>query len=321
MEVFIARLVGGFLSWWRIQGFRRGATLVQVNASQPCPLFKSQHSDKLANFIRFLAIFFVGAALTIFLTACAVPPTGSPEHRLVQGAIDGLGKALSGALPAQAGAEAGPPATGAGSTGRGEVVLTDNVPIAIGGGKPADPRWSGVPLRETPLMGIFKDSALGNCSPCFPRVAIKIKDYSESLSTQAVSTYVKGVWEPGPRPPECIKFDAKIWRSSSKSEEVNNVLVCNGLIQKADGNWARLHMRNFDLSVAKSPHTQEVRSMGPRAPYRLLGSNTKGDNNLWTNGFYLFGNLFLLTGYQGLRQIDNIPDDRMWFVNLADVKR
>lgn len=267
------------------------------------------------------AVAMVCAAL---LTACAAPPPGSLEHKQIQGAINGLGKVLSGVIPVQTAAAGGPQSAnpaGIAPPGQGEVVVMDGVVIAISGGRPADARWSGVALRETPLMGIFKDNPLGNCSPCYPRVAIRIKDYSESLRTLPLSLYAQGMAQPIPRPPECVKFDAKIWRSPAKSEDVNNVLVCNGLIQKDDGNWARMHMRNFDLSVAKSPHTQEVRTMGPKAPYRLLGNNTKADKDLWNNGFHLFGNLFLLTGYQGARQIDNIPDDRMWFVNLAELKR
>lgn len=258
------------------------------------------------------------ACAAALLAACAVPAPGTAEHAQIQGAIDGVGKLLAAAT---GGGQLGQSGALAGQRASGDVILIDNVPVAVGAGAPKDPRWSGTPLRDTPLHNIFASAPLGNCSPCYPRVAITIKDFSETLLSLQAKPYIKGVWDTPPRPPECVKFDARIWRSPTKREDLKDILVCNGTMQKTDKVFAKVQISKFDASFARSPHTQEVRTLGPKPPYRLLGNNTREDLDLWSNGFYLFGNLFVLTGFQGLRQIEGVPDDRVWFVNLADVKK
>jgi len=259
----------------------------------------------MSKFIRWT----LAALCAAMLAGCAAQ--GGDARQALQGAVNGLGKMLGAPPPGQAGGQG--PAAG------GDLIGIDNVPIRIGGARPADPRWAGTPLRESKLMGLFVGKPSGDCHPCYPRVAIVVTDYSETLLTKGSALNWPGNPNPPPpRPDECVKFDATLWTDAKHSELLRNILLCNADIQKADKVYSRTNMQDFDASFGRPPHTYEVRTTGPKAPYRLLALDTKADSALWANGFYLFGNLFVLTGYQGGRQMAGVMEDRMWFVNVAE---
>ncbi len=206
------------------------------------------------------------------------------------------------------------PATG----GNGKQVIIDNTPVWVEGTPPSDPRWTGTPLRETKLADLFRKNPQGNCVECWPRVAITIKDYSESLMIGS-PIYLPHTNNAVFRKPECLKFDAEIWYSAKSSEKIKDIVLCNAHIKASDHTYTRSQMGQFHLIMARAGtgNTGEIRTAGPKPPHRLLAIESDEDYALWDHGFYLFGNFFNVTGYQGLRYLDGILDDRVWFVNLS----
>jgi len=131
--------------------------------------------------------------------------------------------------------------------------------------------------------------------------------------------YLPGTQNAVFRKPECIKFDAAVWYSPKNLEKIQNIVLCNAHIKNSDQTYTRNQMGQFPLIMARpgTGNTGEVRTTGPKPPHRLLALESNEDRALWDHGFYLFGNLFNVTGYQGLRYLDGINDDRVWFVNLS----
>jgi hypothetical protein len=200
----------------------------------------------------------------------------------------------------------------------GAIGILDNVSIRVDAPRLTDPRWAGTPVRESKLNGLFVGKPMGNCNPCFPRVAITIKDYSETLVTERISLTIPGTtMKNPPRPDECVKFDATVWITAKSSEFLKNIVICNAFIKPTDIIYSQNAMNHYEAATGRSPNTNEIRTTGPKSPARLLDVARPVDEALWRNGFYLFGNTFGLMGYQGVRQWEGVMEDRLWFVNMA----
>jgi putative hemolysin len=255
------------------------------------------------------------AVMAAALAGCA-QPNGTLVQPNFQQAFQAFGDALN--------KPAGSPSVGAAAapsdTARqGKMVSINAVNIMIEEPRPAQPRWAGKRLQDTPLAGLFARNPITRPGDYWPRVSIRIVDYSETLVSDAslrYQTQLPGSTAPNlARPPECIKFDAVIWSSEKKSQRVDGVVLCNGDLKSGGNRLTTGAMRNYRTLMAPiSISSEQVRTAGPRAPSQLLPFDTQEARALYGNGGYLFGEMFVAMGYRG--PLDG--DQRLWFVNLAN---
>ncbi len=245
-----------------------------------------------------------GAAVAA-LAGCAGQQGANPLEGAIQGMSQAVGAAVSGK---PTGATDAPPA--------GTVVGINGVLIAIDGPRPTDPRWSGSRIEDTPLRGFFAAHAATKPGQYFPRVAIRIDDYSDSLLVPMSNT--RHLADPSghgtPRPQECLKFDAVVWSSDKQRQDFQGLVLCTSDIHATDGVMTMGALRSYaNLYAPVSISSAQARTMGPREPAKLLPNFTDADIQLYSNGQALFSALFTVLGYTG--PVDG--DQRLWFVNLA----
>lgn len=262
--------------------------------------------------------------IPLALAACA--QSGQLQQQSLQGAFNAVG-AMMGNKPANAvpggtsstGRPEGSASGAAADPQLGRMVQINGVNVMIDGPRPTDPRWAGKPLRETVLYKFFEKHPASRPGEYFPRVGIRIDDYSESLARDDQSKYLLQMnpsMHPNvARPPECLKFSAVIWMSEKQSQKVDNVVLCNADIHTGEQFLSRGALQNYASYVTApfSISSEQVRTMGPRVPLHLLPQDTSEDTTMYWTGQHLFSALFVQTGYRG--PLDG--DQRMWFVNLS----
>lgn len=253
-------------------------------------------------------------SLAAALAGCANQPAGANP---LQGAIDAIGAGLAG-KPAGASAQVGSQVLGAPASG--SVVVINGILVAVDGPHPTDPRWAGKLIKDTPLFHFFNAHPQGRPGEYFPRIGIRIDDFSQSLvSDNVVTRHLNGTPGAAPRDNECIKFTAVIWMSDKQSQKIDNVVLCSSDIGAHDGYMTQGALKNYRNNVYApvSISSMQVRTLGPREPQKLLPDFTPADVALYGNGQHLFSSLFSQLGYQG--PVDG--DQRLWFVNLASVAK
>lgn len=251
----------------------------------------------------------VVAASTSLLASCAVPSPNGDGHAYVHKTLDSIGGFLGGAY------------NGAGGSAQGGKMVSINAAnIMIEGPHPSDSRWQGKLISQTSLYHFF-DSHPRGPGENWPRIAIRIDDYSETLvpansgiEMQYMSQMPSSSQPNVARPAECIKFTAVIWKTSKQSERIENVVHCNADIRMNEATLSVGALTNYaSLMSPASVSSGQVRTFGPKSPSKLLPDYTQQDNRLYTTGRYLFGSLFTQLGYRG--PLDGDP--RLWFINLA----
>jgi hypothetical protein len=257
------------------------------------------------------------------VVGCANQPGGPSTRDTIQGAINAIGAGLGGkpggaSTVATGGSNApvgGSTASVGGSTAPvgGKVVVINGTLIAVDGEHPTDPRWAGKQIKDTPLFHFFSAHPISRPGVYFPRIGIRIDDYSQSLVTDnAITKHLNGTAGAVPREVECLKFTAMIWMTEKQSQKIDNVVLCSSDISSKDGYWSLGALRTYRNTMAPfSISSMQVRSLGPRVPERLLPDFTPPDIGLYGQGQHLFSSLFSQLGYQG------DGDQRLWFVNLA----
>lgn len=252
------------------------------------------------------------------LSGCAAPQKGTSEHTAIQNTINSVG-ALLGGKPA---ATPGAPATPAPQAQGGQMVLINGINIMVDGPRPTDARWAGKRINETPLNRFFEAHPIRRPGDYWPRIGIRVDDYSESLlsdsnlkhTNQLSGSMVANV----ARPLECIKFTAMVWMSEKQSQRIDGVVHCNSDIKSGESVLSTGALRMYRTVMAPiSISSEQVRTLGPRMPAKLLPDTTQDDSALYSNGQHLFSSLFTQLGYRG--PLDG--DQRLWFVNLAVVSR
>jgi hypothetical protein len=119
---------------------------------------------------------FVALAVAALASGCA-NQSGSPSAQaVIQGAVNAFGAGLGGKPVGGA-----TPSEVASTTGGGKVVVINGVLIAVDGEHPSDPRWVGKLIKDTPLLRFFEQHPTRRPGDYFPRIAIRIDDYSPSL--------------------------------------------------------------------------------------------------------------------------------------------
>lgn len=258
------------------------------------------------------------AAACAAVAGCATQPDGSAAQPNLKGALDAFSAALNKPAAFQSAPNSAPGREGM-ETGGGRVAVINAQNIIVEAPRPADSRWAGKRLAETPLAGLFTRHPISKPGDYWPRVSIKMVDYSQSLIEPQGIRYQRqlpGATAPNlARPAECIKFDAVIWSSDKKSQKVDGVVLCNGDL-KFDGDRLTMGaMRNYrNLMAPVSISSEQIRTAGPRVPAKLLPLDNADAIALYGNGGYLFADLFLQMGYRG--PLDG--DQRLWFVNFAN---
>lgn len=261
------------------------------------------------------ALLFVGAISA--LAGCAAQTEGTSSQPNLRGALDAFGAPLGKPAMSPPG-DARPSPIQEGASG-GKIAVINAQNIVVEAPRPSDRRWAGKRLADTPLAGLFTRHPTSRPGDYWPRVSIKMVDYSESLVAPQGIRYQRqlpGSMSPDiARPPECLKFDAVIWSSDKKSQKVDGVVLCNGDL-KFDGDRLTIGaMRNYrNLMAPATISSEQVRTAGPRVPSKLLPLENPDAIALYGNGGYLFGELFLQMGYRG--PLDG--DQRLWFVNFAN---
>lgn len=251
-------------------------------------------------------------ALATALAGCANQQGGGVGANPFQGALNAIGAGLSGNGGTQQAAQAAPAS--------GKVVVINGILIAVDGEHPTDPRWAGKQIKDTPLFHFFNAHPQSRPGEYFPRVGIRIDDYSQSLISDNVITKHLNA-SPGavPRDNECIKFTAVIWMSEKQSQKLDDVVLCSSDISSKDGYMSQGALKNY-RSAGYAPvsiSSMQVRTLGPREPQKLLPDFTPGDIALYGNGQHLFSSLFSQLGFNG--PVDG--DQRLWFVNLASAAK
>lgn len=178
--------------------------------------------------------------------------------------------------------------------------------ILIGGSRSEDPRWRGVSLKSTNLNGLFKDHPIVPGTERWPRVALEITDYSETLVANPFAAQNEyGTKGSKPRPSECVKFNATIWRGEKKSEQINGIVFCNYDIDPSTMmTHSFMGMQYYKEQIIPMPSISsgQLRTKGPKVPNRLVPTETAGDNALYSNGRYLFSPIFYVMAYRGPMQ-------------------
>lgn len=267
--------------------------------------------------ITFTKLF--GATLAMFLaaltTGCANQQGGATTQAMLQGAINAMGARMNGAAMGPGASVATSEAGNANSSG-GKVVVINGTLIAVEGARPADPRWTGKRIKETSLFNFFAQHPISRPGEYFPRIGIRIDDFSQSLLTDnAVTKHLNGTPGATPRPLECIRFTAVVWMSEKQSQRMDNMVMCSSDIEAKDGYMSLGALRNYrnNLYAPISISSMQVRTLGPRVPAKLLPDFTQADITIYGQGQHLFSALFSQLGYNG--PVDG--DQRLWFVNLA----
>lgn len=257
------------------------------------------------------------AVLPLILVACAVPKPGTPEHESIQKTIDTIGGLLGGKPPANG---VGQSSVSAGvSDQAGKMVSINAQNIIVEGPHPTDARWKGRLISETPLNRFFDKHPISRPGDYWPRISIRIDDYSESLAVREsptkYMTQMPGAMNPNvPRPLECIKFTAVIWMSEKQSQKIDNVVLCSSDMKTTDEYLSIGALRNYRNMMAPiSISSEQVRTFGPRVPAKLLPDTNQADIQFYSNGQHLFSSMFIQMGYRG--PLDG--DQRLWFVNLT----
>ena len=255
-----------------------------------------------------------GLIAILALAGCAAPQKGTPEHTVIQNTINGVGALLGGkpvATPTTT-------ATPSPQTQGGQMVLINGINIMVDGPRPTDSRWQGKRINETPLNRFFESHPIRRPGDYWPRIGIRLDDYSESLlsdsnlkhTNQLSGSMVANV----ARPLECIKFTAVVWMSEKQSQRIDGVVHCNSDIKSGENVLSTGALRMYRTVMAPiSISSEQVRTLGPRVPAKLLPDTTQDDLTLYSNGQHLFSSLFTQLGYRG--PLDG--DQRLWFVNLA----
>jgi len=266
------------------------------------------------------------ACLALLLVVAAAPCASQSNGPLTQAVIQGAVNAIFGGLggkPASASADTSPdskPASGsadpihAAAPVSGKVVVINQRLIAVDGEHPSDPRWAGKQIKDTPLFNFFDSHPISRLGEYFPRIGIRIDDYSQSLVSEDVPLYRRFNGMPGavPRALECIKFTAMVWMTEKQSQRIDNVVLCSSDISSKDGYVSKSLLQLYkNMNGPLTISSMQVRTLGPRVPERLLPYFTSADQELYEQGQYLFASLFGQLGYQ----VDR--DQRLWFVNLA----
>lgn len=270
---------------------------------------------KSLSILSIRGLIFTAACLA--LGGCAAQSDGSLAQPSLREAFNAFGAALNKPAGGQAMAQTGSPAQEASQLGKMAAISAQNVMVEAP--RPTEPRWTGKRIADTPLAGLFTNHPISRPGDYWPRVSIRIADYSETLAVSQSTRYLRqqpGSMSPNvARPPECIKFDAVIWFSDKKSQKVDGVVMCNGDL-KFDGDRLTMGaMRNYrSLMAPISISSEQVRTAGPRVPAKLIPLETPEAMSLYQNGGYLFGEVFLQMGYRG--PLDG--DQRLWFVNFAN---
>ncbi len=255
------------------------------------------------------------ALAAIALAGCAAPGSGTPVHDAIQKSVDTLGGMLGGGTPSASAA-----ATAAAADGK--MVAINGINIMVDGTHPADARWQGKTIASTPLNHLFDVHPIRRPGDYWPRVAIRIDDYSETLvgppnfrfTTQLPNSTTRNV----ARPTECLKFTAMVWTSEKQSQRIDNVVLCNTDIKSTDSVLSTGALRNYRNTMGPvSISSEQVRSFGPRVPTQLLPQDDMTDVQLYSNGQFLFSSLFTQLGFRG--PLDG--DQRLWFVNLATLAK
>lgn len=253
-------------------------------------------------------------AVTAAMAGCANQP-GASAHDTIQGAINVIGAGLGGK---PSGAAATPASDAAPVSGK--VVVINGILIAVDGVHPSDQRWAGKQIKDTPLFYFFNAHPISRPGEYFPRIGIRIDDYSQSLITDNVITkHLNATPGAVPRELECIKFTAVIWTSEKQSQKIDNVVLCSSDISSKDGYMSLGALKNY-RSIGYAPVSISymlLRTLGPREPEKLLPDFTQADIALYGHGQHLFSSLFSQLGFQG--PIDG--DQRLWFVNLASAAK
>lgn len=252
-----------------------------------------------------------GAAMAF--VGCA-QPSGSLAQPNFQQAVHAFGASLAAPSDSR---QASGPAQAAGAR-QGKMASINAINIMVEEPGPADTRWKGKRIKDTPLAGLFARHPITRPGDYWPRVSIRLVDYSETLVSESNLRFQTQL--PGSsasnvaRPAECLKFDAMIWTAEKKSQKVDGVVLCNGDLQ-ADGDRLTMGaLRNYRTLMAPvSIRSEQARTAGPRVPSQLIPLDSRDAIALYGNGGYLFGELFLAMGYRG--PLDG--DQRLWFVNLA----
>jgi hypothetical protein len=264
----------------------------------------------MKHFIQTCALIAISA-----LAGCAAPKNGTPEHTAIQNTINGVG-ALLGGKPA---ATPNTPATTSLQAQGGQMVLINGINIMVAGPRPSDARWQGKRISETQLNRFFESHPIRRPGDYWPRIGIRLDDYSESLlsdsnlkhTNQLSGSMVANV----ARPLECIKFTAVVWMSEKQSQRIDGVVHCNLDIKSGESVLSTGALRMYRTVMAPiSISSEQLRSLGPRVPSKLLPDTTQDDLTLYSNGQHLFSSIFTQMGYRG--PLDG--DQRMWFVNLAE---
>lgn len=258
----------------------------------------------------------VGALIAISaLAGCAAPKQGSPEHTAIQSTINGVG-AMLGGKPASTASNA--PSNPAPQSQGGQMVLINGINIMVDGPRPSEARWQGKRIGETTLNRFFDSNPIRKPGDYWPRIGIRIDDYSESLlsvsnlkhTNQLSGSAVANM----ARPLECIKFTAMVWMSERQSQRIDGLVHCNSDIKSGESVLSTGALRMYRTVMAPiSISSEQVRTLGPRVPSKLLPDTTQDDLTLYSNGQHLFSSLFTQLGYRG--PLDG--DQRLWFVNLA----
>jgi len=260
---------------------------------------------------------FIFSTAILALGGCAAQGDGSRAQPNFKEAFNAFGAALNKPAGGQAMEQPGLTDQQGSQLGKMAAISAQNVMVEAP--RPADPRWTGKRIADTALAGLFTNRPISRPGDYWPRVSIRMLDYSETLAASQNIQYLRQ--QPGSvspnmaRPPECIKFDAVIWFSDKKSQKVDGVVLCNGDL-KFDGDRLTIGaMRNYrNLMAPVSISSEQLRTAGPRVPAKLIPLETPEAISLYQNGGYLFGELFLQMGYRG--PLDG--DQRLWFVNLAN---
>jgi hypothetical protein len=246
----------------------------------------------------------------LLLSACVANGPYNTNNGIVQKAFDSFGELIGGATKG-----AGP------SSQSGKMVSMNSQNIMIEGTHPTDARWQGKLIAQTSLYHFFDAHPRRSPSDYWPRIAIRIDDYSESLVPENTgvdlqySAQMVGSTQPNvARPLECLKFTAVIWMSPKQSERIENVVHCNADIKMGDMVMSVGALNNYRSTFSPiSMSSQQVRSFGPKSPSKLVPDSTRSDIRLYTQGQHLFSSLFSQMGYRG--PLDGDP--RVWFVSLS----
>jgi len=256
-------------------------------------------------------------ALAAALSGCAAQGGGVSPNPF-QGALSAIGAELSGNASAGGQSPSGSQTQAAPVSGK--VVVINGILIAVDGEHPTDSRWAGKQIKDTPLFHFFNAHPIRRPGEYFPRIGIRVDDYSQTLvSDNVITKHLNATPGAVPRDNECVKFAAVIWMSEKQSQRIDDVVLCSSDISSKDGYMSQGALKNYrnNAYAPVSISSMQIRTLGPREPQKLLPDFTPADIALYGNGQHLFSSLFSQLGYQG--PVDG--DQRLWFVNLASAAK